>query len=185
MNPDDAMKKLQEGNARFVAGKPSAKNLVSQRQSLLSGQQPFAIILTCSDSRVAPEHIFDAGLGEIFVVRTAGNIADAIALGSMEYAAEHLGSTLLVVMGHESCGAVKAACASEHAPGNIDAVVKGLQEAVKLGSKAPEKVVPENVKCVLSTIREKSSIVSHLEREGKLKLAGALYSLSTGDVSFI
>ncbi len=184
MNPDDAVKKLKEGNARFVAGKPSAKNLVSQRQSLVSGQKPFAIILTCSDSRVAPEHIFDAGLGEIFVVRTAGNIADAIALGSMEYAAEHLGSTLLVVMGHESCGAVKAACMSGHAEGNIGAIVKELQAAVKMGNKEPAKVVEENVKCVLEAIRKKSGILSNLEKEGKLRIAGAVYSLSPGEVSY-
>lgn len=179
------MKKLKDGNSRFVAGKSNHRDLVAQRKALVGGQKPFAIILTCSDSRVAPEHVFDAGLGELFVIRTAGNIADAIALGSMEYAAEHLGSTLLLVMGHESCGAVKAACMSESAPGNIGAVVKEMQEAVKLGGKAPEKVVPENVKCVLRAILGKSSILAHLESEGKLKIAGATYSLSTGEVSYL
>lgn len=185
MNPDDAIKKLKEGNARFVSGKSNHRDLVAQRKTLVGGQKPFAIILTCSDSRVAPEHIFDAGLGELFVVRTAGNIADAIALGSMEYAAEHLGSTLLVVMGHSSCGAVNAACMADHAPGNIGAVVKELQEAVKLGGKAPEKVVVENIGCVLSAIRAKSHILQHLEHEKKLWIVGANYSLSSGEVQFI
>ncbi|MEM2137823.1 MAG: carbonic anhydrase [Candidatus Anstonellaceae archaeon] len=185
MDANVALAKLKDGNARFVAGKPSSKNLVAQRQSLVSGQSPFAIILTCSDSRVPPEHIFDAGLGEIFVIRTAGNIADAIALGSIEYAAEHLGSQLLVVMGHESCGAVKAACGSDHAPGNIDAIVKELQEAVELSGKDTAKTVTENVKCVLKNIRSRSSILSHLEKEGKLKIAGAVYSLSSGQVMWL
>ena len=181
----DPLELLKQGNSRFASGKPVAKNLVARRAELVSGQKPFAIILTCSDSRVAPEHIFDAGLGDIFVVRNAGNLASQVALGSIEYAAEHLGSTLLVVMGHESCGAVKAACSSDHAEGNIDAIVKELQVAVKLGGKDPAKVVGENVKCVLKNIRKKSSILSHLEKGGKLKILGAVYSLSTGTVSYL
>ena len=185
MASDEPLAKLKEGNSRFVSGRASGRNFVARRSELVSGQTPFAIVLTCSDSRVAPEHIFDAGLGDIFVIRNAGNLASPIALGSIEYAAEHLGSTLLVVMGHESCGAVKAACSADHAPGNIDAIVKELQEAVKLGGKEPGKVVRENVKCVLKTIRSRSSIVSHLEKEGKLKIAGAVYSLSTGKVEFL
>jgi len=185
MDAEEAMRKLKEGNARFVEGKVSMKNFPQQRSALLAGQKPFAIVLTCSDSRVPPEHIFDAGLGELFVVRTAGNIADAIALGSMEYAAEHLGTSLLVVMGHTSCGAVNAACSSGHAEGNVKALVKELQEAVRLGGKSPEKVVVENVKCVLKAIREKSAILSRLEHEGKLKIAGAVYSLASGEVSYL
>jgi carbonic anhydrase len=185
MDAEDALKKLKEGNARFISGKPSAKNLPSQRQALVSGQKPYAIILTCSDSRVAPEHIFDAGLGEIFVIRNAGNISEPIALGSIEYAAEHLGSLLLLVMGHESCGAVKAACSSDSAPGNIGAIVRDMQEAVKTGGKDPSKVVPENVKIVLRKIREKSGILSNLEKEGKLKIVGAVYSLASGEVSYL
>lgn len=185
MDPTEALSRLKEGNSRFVAGKSSAKNLVAQRQSLVSGQQPFAIILTCSDSRVSPEHIFDAGLGEIFVIRNAGNIVEPIALGSIEYAAEHLGSTLLVVMGHEGCGAVKAACGSGHAPGSIDAIVKELQPAVKAGGKDVAKTVEENVKLAIANAKKKSAILSHLEHEGKLKIVGAVYSLSTGAVSYL
>jgi carbonic anhydrase len=179
------MAKLLEGNARFVAGKQQPKDLTAQRKSLIDGQKPFAIVLTCSDSRVCPEHIFDAGLGEIFVVRTAGNIADSVALGSLEYASEHLHAPLLVVMGHTSCGAVNAACAADHAPGNIDAVVKAIQGAAKAGGKDPAKAVPENVKCVLGAIRERSRIISHLEKEGKLKIAGAVYSLNDGKAEFL
>lgn len=185
MNAGESLNRLKEGNDRFVSGKTAVKNLVTRRAELVSGQKPFAIILTCSDSRVAPEHIFDAGLGDLFVIRNAGNIATQAALGSIEYAAEHLGTPLLAVMGHESCGAVKAACASGHAEGNIDAIVKELQEAVKLGGKDPAKTVGENVKCVLKKIRAKSGICSHLEKEGKLKIVGAIYSLSSGAVSYL
>lgn len=185
MNSDESLNRLKEGNARFVAGKMSHKDFVRRRAELVSGQKPYAIILTCSDSRVSPEHIFDAGLGEIFVVRSAGNIVDAIGLGSIEYAAEHLGTPLLVVMGHSSCGAVNAACASDSAPGNIDAIVKEMQEAVKLGKKDQAATVIENVKCVLKNIRAKSSILSHLEKEGRLKIVGATYSLPTGQAEFL
>jgi len=185
MNAEESLNRLEEGNARFVAGKMSHKDFVKRRAELVLGQKPYAIILTCSDSRVSPEHVFDAGLGEIFVVRNAGNLASTIALGSIEYAAEHLGTPLLVVMGHTSCGAVNAACASDSAPGNIDAIVKELQEAVKLGGKDQARTIGENVKCVLKTIRKKSSILSHLEKEGKLKILGATYSLSTGVVALL
>jgi len=185
MDSSEPLEKLKHGNARFVAGKPSAKDLVARRKELVAGQTPFAIVLTCSDSRVAPEHIFDVGLGELFVVRNAGNLVEPIALGSIEYAAEHLHSPLLVVMGHSSCGAVNAACASDHAPGNIDAVVQAIQGAVKAGGKDPAKTVGENVKCVLAGIRAKSSILSHLEHEGKLKITGAVYSLESGEVRYL
>ena len=185
MSADESLAKLKEGNARFVSGKQAPKNLSEQRKATVTGQTPFAIILTCSDSRVPPEHIFDAGIGEIFVIRTAGNIADSVAIGSVEYAAEHLGSPLLVVMGHESCGAVKAACASDHAEGNINAIVKEIAPAAAAVGKDPAKTVPENVLCVLHSIRKKSGMLSHLEKEGKLKVVGAVYSLSTGQVSYL
>lgn len=185
MHADDALSKLKEGNLRFVEGKPSHKDLVKKRGELTSGQKPYAIILTCSDSRVAPEHIFDAGLGDLFVVRNAGNLASTVALGSIEYAAEHLGATLLVAMGHSSCGAVNAACASDSAPGNIDFIVKELQEAVRLGKKDQANVVKENVGCAIRAIRKKSSILSHLEKEGKLKIVGAVYSLASGKAEFL
>jgi len=185
MDANAALKKLTEGNTRFVAGKMASHNLSQQRKDTVVGQHPFAIVLSCSDSRVPPEHIFDAGIGELFIVRTAGNIADSVALGSLEYAAEHLHVPLLVVMGHESCGAVAAACASESAPGNIDCIVKEIQPAVKAGNKEPARVIGENVLCVLATVRAKSSILSHLEKEGKLKIVGGVYSLSTGSVSLL
>ena len=140
------------GNRRFVAGRPQARDLVSLRQKLVSGQSPKAIILSCSDSRVGPELIFDQSLGDIFVVRTAGNVADAIALGSIEYAVEHLHSPLLVVLGHQKCGAVNAACSGEKMPSsNLDAIVEKIRPAVnqaKTYAKADdlvESAIKENV----------------------------------------
>ena len=122
---------LMAGNARFVAGKPEARALVSLRQKLASGQSPKAIILACSDSRVGPELVFDQSLGDIFVVRTAGNVADAVGLGSIEYAVDHLHSPLLVVLGHQKCGAVSAACSGEKMPSrNLDAIVERINPAV-------------------------------------------------------
>ncbi len=131
--------KLLEGNKRYLT-QPTAKDFAKRREETKDGQQPYAIILTCSDSRVAPEIIFDANLGEIFVIRTAGNVVDKIALGSIEYAAEHLHSPLLVVMGHEKCGAVKAAweaVGSSHPPASSSGSGDGKPEtanAAELGT---------------------------------------------------
>ena len=185
MDANEALNKLKDGNARFAAGKSAGHPLSQHRKDTMAGQHPFAIVLTCSDSRVPPEHIFDAGIGELFVVRTAGNIAGRVSLGSIEYAAEHLHSPLFVVMGHTSCGAVAAACASDSAAGHIDTIVKEMQPAVKAGNKEPARVVLENVKCVIATIRSKSHALSNLEKEGKLKIVGAVYSLDTGAVTLL
>ncbi|MEK7804022.1 MAG: carbonic anhydrase, partial [Deltaproteobacteria bacterium] len=109
ISADEALKKLIDGNNRFVQSAQAQKDIGNNRRTeLTKGQHPFAVILSCSDSRVPPEHIFDQGLGDIFVVRVAGNVADSIELGSVEYAAEHLGVPLILVLGHQSCGAVKA-----------------------------------------------------------------------------
>ncbi|KAH3756127.1 carbonic anhydrase [Pelomyxa schiedti] len=113
--PAEVLQRLSEGNQRFVAGTPAAKDLVHRRQELASGQHPVAVIVTCSDSRVCPEYIFDQSLGDLFVIRTAGNVVDDVELGSIEYAVEHLHSHLIVVLGHTACGAVTAAC-TPHPP---------------------------------------------------------------------
>src|ERR1043165_1234695 len=118
----DALKRLLDGNARFVAGKstePQGVALVERRAALTKDQKPFAIIVSCSDSRVPPELIFDVGLGDIFVVRTAGEVVDNIDTGSIEYAVEHLGVSLIVVLGHERCGAVSAAVSGGNESGHI------------------------------------------------------------------
>lgn len=176
-----------EGNRRYL-GTPAQKDLAKMRADTLNGQAPYAIVLTCSDSRVAPEHIFDAGLGEIFVVRNAGNVADKVALGSIEYAAEHLHAPLLVVLGHEKCGAVNAAWEfpeGQKPEGNLGQIVKlvlkAVQKAKKKGKDA-EYAAGENVKRQVKTILRKSPVCKKLVEEGKLKIVGAKYNLSDGNV---
>lgn len=203
------IEKLQEGNKRYLA-QPSAKDFAKARAETLEGQRPYAIVLACSDSRVPPEHIFDAGLGEIFVVRNAGNVVDKIALGSIEYAAEHLHAPLLLVMGHERCGAVKAAWeaaessqssvpssetqtasagseAHEKHGDNISHVLKKLEKAVKKAkrkNKTVEDAASENVKVQMREILKKSPVCKKLVEEGKLRIVGAKYRLADGSVEF-
>lgn len=192
---DEALQKLMEGNQRFIASQMKGQKLcdASARQALAKGQSPYAIILCCSDSRVPPEHIFDQGLGEIFVVRVAGNIADPVVLGSIEYAAEHLGSPLMMVLGHSRCGAVTAAVGAEGKPeGNIGAILETISPAVNLAkseAKGKEKAevveaaIDRNVKLVSSSLLTQSEIIKHLVHEGKLKIVGAKYDLDDGKVT--
>jgi carbonic anhydrase len=182
MNGEEALAKLMEGNKRFLAGSMEAKNHQARREELKSGQQPFAIVLTCSDSRVVPEFIFDVGLGEIFKVETAGNVVDKIGIGSVEYAVGHLHAPLLVVLGHEKCGALTAAYDGGHAEGCIGAIVKKLAPAVKKAKKGGEKAAEVevaasvNVKKMLSKLR-KSPIVKGAIEKGELKIVGLKYFL--------
>ncbi|MEW6420032.1 MAG: carbonic anhydrase [Nitrospirota bacterium] len=190
---DEALQKLMDGNKRFVSSKLMKKDLGdTKRKELLKGQKPFATIITCSDSRVPPELIFDQGLGDIFIIRVAGNVVDPIELGSIEYGVEHLHTPLLFILGHEKCGAVTATVEAEGAPeGNIGAIVKKIKPAADTAKKkggTKEKIVEtaieENVKNVYKDTM-KSSIVSHLVQEGKLKIVGGIYMLSTGKVEMI
>jgi carbonic anhydrase len=131
VNGKEAHKMMIEGNKRYVAGKASHKNQDStRRMDVTGGQHPFAVVISCSDSRVPPEIIFDQGIGDLFVIRLAGNIVDDAALGSIEYAIEHLGTKYIMVMGHESCGAVKATVQGGEAPGHIGSIVKAIQPAI-------------------------------------------------------
>jgi carbonic anhydrase len=180
---------LVAGNRRFVAGKPQARDIVSLRHQLASGQSPKAIILACSDSRVGPELIFDQTLGDIFVVRTAGNIADPVALGSIEYAVEHLHSPLLVVLGHQKCGAVNAACSGEKMPSpNLDAIVEKIDPAVaqaKSYAKAEdllEAAIKENVHQSATDLLANSEIIRQAVTSGKLTVIEAEYELESGQV---
>jgi carbonic anhydrase len=180
---------LMAGNQRFVAGKPGTRDLISLRQKLASGQSPKAIILSCSDSRVGPELVFDQSLGDIFVVRTAGNVADKVALGSIEYAVEHLHSPLLVVLGHQKCGAVNAACSGEKMPSdNLDAIVEKINPAVtraKSYAKADDLVeaaIKENVHRSAMDLSANSAIIADAVKSGKLIVVEAEYELATGQV---
>ena len=190
---DEALKMLLDGNVRFVQGKQESKKLGDdRRKELAKGQNPIAIILSCSDSRVPPEHIFNQGLGDIFVVRVAGNVADPIELGSIEYGAEHLNVPLVVVLGHKFCGAVKATVAGGKPEGNIEAIVKKINPAVDIArKKAKDKdalldaAIDENAKLTAKTLIEKSDILKHLVHEGKLKIVVGVYDLASGKVELL
>jgi carbonic anhydrase len=190
---DESLQKLMDGNKRYVEGAQINKDLGdSKRKEILKGQHPFATIITCSDSRVPPEHIFDQGLGDIFIIRVAGNVVDSIALGSIEYGAEHVGTPLLMLLGHSNCGAVTAALGAKGAPeGNIGAIVKKIQPAVKKAKKKGgsneevlETAIKENVMNVYADVM-KSPVIKELVHEGKLKIVAAEYDLATGKVNMI
>lgn len=186
-----ALKKLIEGNKRFTSGNFSTKNMgAERREELLKGQKPFAVIVSCSDSRVPPELLFDQALGDIFVVRTAGNVVDAIATGSVEYAVEHLHTPLVVVMGHENCGAVKAAVDGGEAEGSIGAIIEKIEPALTRaktsgaeGLQLYEAVTDENITSTIEDL-QKSPIIQHLLASGQLALVGAKYHLASGKVVF-
>lgn len=180
---------LLAGNQRFVAGKPRAHAMVSLRKKLASGQNPHVIILSCSDSRVSPELIFDQSLGDLFVVRTAGNVADPVALGSIEYAVEHIHSPVLVVLGHQKCGAVDAACSGGKMPSsNLEAIMDKIGPAVTRArvyandGDLLESAVKENVQQSAKDVQANSEIIRDAVKAGKLKVFEAEYSLDTGEV---
>lgn len=180
---------LMKGNARFVSGKHTNAQYVSVRKSLTSGQKPEVIVLGCADSRVPPELVFGKNLGELFVVRAAGNIADLVELGSIEYAIEHLHSKVLVVLGHESCGAVGAAVSNEKMPTkNLSAIVNQIAPALEgsktcpLGGKMNNSCVELNVQQSSKDIFANSPIVKKAVNEGELTIIRAVYELGSGKV---
>ena len=187
MDADDAMKRLLAGNSRFVSETYNRGDIgLARRAELSKGQHPFAIIVDCSDSRVAPEFIFDQGLGDLFVVRTAGNTMDDIAIGSVEYAVEHLGVHLVLVLGQEDCGAVKATVGGGKAEGHIDAIVQAIKPAVAIAKKKPGDLlnnsIAENVDLVVERLRTSQPILEHALQTGKVKIVGGVYSLKDGSV---
>ncbi|HBA89321.1 MAG TPA: carbonic anhydrase [Geobacter sp.] len=197
ISADEALKKLMDGNTRYMESKMTAGALcdATARGKLAKTQHPYAIILSCSDSRVPPEIIFDQALGEIFVIRVAGNVTDPIVLGSVEYAAEHLGSPLIMVLGHERCGAVTATVNSKGKPeGNIGAIVTAIQPAVKKAKsdckgKTTEELVEcavdVNAKAVAAGLTKKSKILAEELKEGKIKIVAAKYDLDDGKVTLL
>lgn len=192
VNMDDAKQLLIDGNKRYVDNETLYNDISAERRDKLSssGQKPFAVILSCSDSRVPPEIIFDQALGDLFVIRNAGNVIDPIALGSIEYGAEHLNSPLIVVLGHEKCGAVKAATEDGKASENITAIVNKIKpsyEKVKSNSKDSEEVynmtIDENIENSIIAIKQ-SPVIQKLLKEKKINIIGARYDLDTGEVNF-
>src|SRR2546428_5927950 len=188
--PAEAISKLKEGNGRYTSGNVQHPGQTAERRTELANtQHPFATIVSCSDSRVPPEIVFDQGLGDLFVVRVAGNVIDDHALGSIEYAVDHLGVRLIVVLGHQSCGAVKAAketiAAKSKAPGHIQSLVTAIQPAVEATAKGDlEATIKANVKDVAQALRSSTPILKPKVDSGELKVVGAYYSLDTGAVAF-
>lgn len=190
--PDAALARLKAGNQRFVSGQLRHKDFAVERAALTHGQHPYAIVLSCSDSRVPPEEIFDESLGKLFVVRVAGNVADPVVLGSVEYAAEHLGVRLLLVLGHESCGAIQATVDGGHFTPNIKTLVKKIQPAVakvkdrKLDAAGTlSSAVEENVRLQIGKAISESGVLKEMVEKKKLQIVGGVYHLQTGTVDIL
>lgn len=190
ISPDAALKSLIEGNKRFVEGKPQSPNQSKLRlQETATAQYPFASILGCADSRVPAEIVFDQGFGDLFVVRIAGNVVSPTAVGSLEFATAVLGSQLIVVLGHERCGAVAAAVKGDPLPGRIGTFVEDIKPAVarvkgKSGD-AVENAVAANVQYQVELLRGTSVMLTQMIQEGKLKIVGGRYDLDTGEVTML
>lgn len=190
LSPEKIWNDLVEGNQRFVAGKPKVREFKQLRSALAKGQHPKTIVLTCSDSRVPPELLFDKNLGDLFVVRSAGNVADPVGLGSIEYAVEHLGSSVLVVLGHEKCGAVTAACSGEKIPSaNLQAIMDRIDPAIMQARSyaKPDNLVDaaisENIHQSAQDVLQRSEILRQALKQGKLTIIEAIYRLDTGEVT--
>ncbi len=191
MTSDQALQALIDGNARYVAGNPTHPHQDMQRlNEVAQGQTPFAIILSCADSRVAPEVFFDQGVGDIFVIRVAGNVAtDDTVVASMEYAVEMLGVPLLMVLGHQRCGAVGAAVQGGELPGRLNSLAKAISPAVEKSKNMPgdavENAVAANVQLNVEKLASMEPIFMRKVQAGALKIVGARYSLDTGRVELL
>jgi carbonic anhydrase len=216
--PADAISKLKEGNGRYTSGNQqhphesseersymatnsyenagmtflgmSAEQAAKRRAELIKSQHPFAVILSCSDSRVPPEIVFDQGLGDLFVVRVAGNVINNEGLGSIEYGVDHLGARLILVLGHQSCGAVKAAremvAAKAKAPGHIESFITPIKPAVEATAKDDlDTTIKANVNNVVRALRSSTPILKAEVDSGKIQVIGGYYSLDTGAVTFL
>lgn len=190
VSPDKLIGRLIQGNKRFVSGELTyVHSSPEERASLTNGQQPFAVVVGCADSRVPPELVFDQRLGQLFVVRVAGQVLDDPSLGSIEYAVEHLGSRLIVVLGHEKCGAVKAAVEGGEAPGHIHSLVDAIKPAVEKAHEMPgellDNAVRANVDRVVEQLKTSGPILDELVRHGEVAVVGGIYDLDSGKVEFM
>lgn len=193
LTPEKAFEILQEGNRRFVSNLRYNRNLLQQVNETSDGQHPFAIILSCIDSRTSAELIFDQGLGDIFSVRVAGNVLNEDILGSMEFACHVAGAKLIVVLGHTRCGAVKGACGHVqlgHLTGLLSKIGPAVYEVERAGGAGlpPDEFVEQvalgNTRHQMRAILDRSPIIEHLFNEGKVGIVGGMYSVETGEVTF-
>jgi len=189
VNADQAMQMLVDGNQRFITEKYADNNIGQmRREELTKGQHPFAIIVSCSDSRVPPELVFDEGLGDLFVIRTAGEVVNDVALGSIEYAIEHLGVKLVVVLGHEGCGAVQATLAGGEVPGHIVAIANAITPAVNQAKLQQGDLytnsIKANVDLIVDKLKTSEPIIKETIAKDHVKIVGAVYELKTGKIVF-
>ncbi|QXP50880.1 MULTISPECIES: carbonic anhydrase family protein [unclassified Cellulophaga] len=196
MTPQKALDFLKEGNQRFQNNLKANRNLLEQVNDTSEGQFPFATILSCIDSRVSAELVFDQGLGDVFSIRIAGNFVNEDILGSMEFASKLAGTKLIVVLGHTSCGAIKGAC--DHARmGNLTALINKIEPAVAAVKEPKDEslrnsknlefvdaVSAENVLQTIKNVRDRSEILAEMEKQDEIKIIGAMYDISTGAVDF-
>ncbi len=193
ISPDAALERLMEGNDRYVDGKMKRHDFIGERPALTLGQNPFAGVLGCADSRVGPEYAFDIGRGDVFVCRVAGNFADVNSIASLEYAVAVLGTPLILVLGHNQCGAVDAAvkAVKDHIefPGHIPSLIEAIRPAVKAAQDQPgdllDNAIKQNVMLNVEKLKTAGPILRNFVQGGKLKVAGGIYSLDTGRVTLI
>lgn len=188
MEINQIMDKLTEGNQRFVTDQlENASRDASRRGSLVEGQSPFAIVLSCADSRVVPEMVFDTGLGELFVIRVAGNVANTDSIASIEYAVAQLKTKLIVVMGHQSCGAVSAAMAGGDLGKNLNHLLAQIKPAIESseGSTSVNEVVKANAHLVSQNLVNNSAILQEAVEKNELKIVPGYYNLDSGKVDFL
>ena len=188
--PDQALQMLVTGNRRYISGLAQHPNQSAERRlEMVSGQHPFAIVLGCADSRVPPEVFCDQGLGDLFVIRNAGNVVDEVVFGSLEYGVEHLGVPLVMVLGHTQCGAVTAAVQGGHAPGHLGSVVDRIRPAVAASiGQAGDVVlnaVRANVRLAVEAIKACEPLLAHAVKLEHLKVVGSLYHLDTGELELV
>ena len=190
MGQNNTIKKLLEGNQRYITGGAlHPTQSLEHRLELAEGQKPIAAILTCADSRVSPEIIFDQGLGDLFVLRVAGNAVNEMFVGSLEYAVEHLNVRLLMILGHSQCGAVDATIKGGQPPGKIGSLVQAIKPALdRLKKQSPDwvnVVAKENVKIGVERLRTEDPILTARYEEGDIDIIGAFYDLKSGKVGLI
>jgi carbonic anhydrase len=187
LNPDTALTQLMDGNKRFTSGQVTAhgQNLATLRRSVVDKQEPFAGVLSCADSRVPVELVFDQSIGRIFVTRLAGNVVTPEIIGSLEYGAAVLGTKVILVLGHSSCGAVKATIQGEEVPGQISTLFPHIQPAVLQAGSDLAAATKANARIQARLLREASTVISGLAKENKVKVVAGYYDLSTGAVELL
>jgi carbonic anhydrase len=196
MTPESAIQRLKDGNSRFTKNKGFSRDLTSEVKQTSTGQNPYATVLHCIDSRVSAELIFDEGIGDVFSVRIAGNFENEDILGSMEFACKLAGTKVIVVLGHTACGAVKGAC-DDAKLGNLTALISKLKPAVEAVTEPADtskrnsanidfvnSVAEKNVYMTIENIREKSPVLKEMEDNGEIKIIGAMYDIKDGSVTF-